>query len=184
MMSMQNSRDAVRAEIRQQVQSAVQAAQDAAAQAGQAVQGAGGTQGGPGKAPTAPQAPVAIQPIPVGGGRLIIDKRGSETIITTAAMPPELLPLAKMAQDTALGFMAILAAIFILGPFARVLARRMDRRTEIKAASANSQMLQGQLLQLQQSVDAMSIEMERISESQRFQSKLLNESRSPASGSR
>lgn len=170
---MQNTREALRSEIQQQVQQAVREARSAAQEA-QAAKSAGAQQ-----APTAPSAPVPIAPIPVGGGRLIIDKRGDQTIITSAALPPEVLPLAKMAQDTALGFVGILAAIFILGPFARVLARRMDRRTEIAAAGAEAKALQQQLLQLQQSVDSMSLEMERIGEAQRFQSKLLNESRSP-----
>jgi hypothetical protein len=178
-MMTQNSREAVRNEIRTQVQDAVQAAQQAT-DAGRAAQGVAGN--AQGKAPTAPLAPLA--PIPVGGGRLIIEKRGDQTVFTTAATPPELMPLAQMAQVTALGLMGLLAAIFILGPFARMFARRMDRRTEINAAGANSQVLQQQLAQLQQSVDAMSIEMERISESQRFQSKLLNEGRGPAAGGR
>ena len=180
MLTMQNSREAVRTEIRNQVRDAVQAAQDAATEAAQAAQtgqtggsgGAGGTTPG---VPTAPQAPVALPPIPVGGGRLLIDKQGDRTVITSAALPPEILPIARMAQETALGLMGLLAAIFILGPFARVFARRFDRRTEIKVAGANAQLQQQQLLQLQQSVDAMSLEVERISESQRFQSKLLND---------
>lgn len=181
MTTMQNSRDALRAEIQTQVRNAVQAAQNAAqAGAGQAGQVAGQVAGKVADQvgrPAAPTAPVALPPIPVGGGRLIIDKQGDRTVITSAALPPEVLPLAKMAQDTAIGFMVILAGIFILGPFARVLARRFDRRTELRAAGGNAQVLQQQLLQLQQSVDAMSLEVERISESQRFQSKLLNESR-------
>ena len=180
MMTMQNSREAVRTEIRNQVRDAVEAAQAAATEAAQGGQvgrpgGSGGAGGTLPQAPTAPQAPVALPPIPVGGGRLIVDKQGDRTVFTSAALPPEIQPLAKMAQETALGLMGLLAAIFILGPFARVLARRFDRRTEIKVAGANAQLLQQQLLQLQQSVDAMSLEVERISESQRFQSKLLNE---------
>lgn len=170
MPMMQSTRDAVRTEIRDQVHSMVQAAQEAAQQAGQAPVVAGQS-----KVPTAPQAPVALPPIPVGGGRLIVDKQGDRTVFTSAALPPEILPLAQMAQETALGLMGLLAAIFILGPFARVFARRFDRRTEIKVAGSHAQVQQQQLLQLQQSVDAMSLEIERISESQRFQSKLLNE---------
>ena len=169
----QNNREAMRTEIRDQVRSAVQAAQDAAQQAGQAPVIAGGRP----QAPTAPNAPVALPPIPIGGGRLIFDDPAAPAIYTSAAMPPEILPLTRMAQETALGLMGLLAAIFILGPLARVFARRIDRRTEIKAAGANAQLLQQQILQLQQSVDAMSLEVERISESQRFQSKLLNEGR-------
>jgi chromosome segregation and condensation protein ScpB len=43
--------------------------------------------------------------------------------------------------------------------------------------SMELQTLHRQMEQLQQSVDTMSIELERVSESQRFQSKLLYENR-------
>lgn len=171
---MQNARP-TNAEIQQQVRSAVQEAVQAA-QAGQP--------GGAGKAPTAPVAPVALPPVPDGGGRLIIDRQGDRTVITSAALPPDVMPLATMAQETALGLMGLIAAMVILGPFARMIARRFDRRTEIKAGGQHTQVLQQQLLQLQQSVDAMSLEVERISESQRFQSKLLHEARQAGSGER
>ena len=79
-------------------------------------------------------------------------------------------------EQTAFGLMGLLAAIVILGPFARMYARRSERRAEM-APSMELQTLHRQMEQLQQSVDTMSIEMERISESQRFQSKLLFENR-------
>jgi regulator of protease activity HflC (stomatin/prohibitin superfamily) len=161
----------IRQEVQSAVQQAVQAAQQArvnAQQAGQAVQG-----------PQAPTAPVALPPVPNGGGRVIIDRQGDRTVITSASLPPDVMPLAQMAQETALGLMGLIAAMVILGPFARMLARRFDRRTEIKSAGEHSHVLQQQILQLQQSVDAMSLEVERISEAQRFQTKLLNEGRGP-----
>jgi len=165
------------AEIRQQVQSevqqALQAARDAKAQAQQAQAPGKGTL----KAPTAPQAPVALPPIPVGGGRLIIDKMGDRTVITSAALPPEVLPIVGMAQETALGLMGLLAAMVILGPFTRVLARRWDRKADLAPAAAQSQLLNQQIAQLQSAVDTMSVEIERISESQRFQTKLLSDGR-------
>jgi hypothetical protein len=74
--------------------------------------------------------------------------------------------------------MGLLAAIVILGPFARMWARRIETRPQVDVVGANAQLLQQQLLQLQQSVDAMAVEVERISESQRFQSKLLHEKQS------
>ncbi len=128
-------------------------------------------------APTvgAQEGQAALPPIPERGGRLIIDHQGDRTIITSASLPPELLPMATMAKDTALGLMGILAAIIILGPITRMIARRMEPRPEMKAASNNAQLLQQQILHLQQSVDAMAVEVERVSESQRFQSKLLFE---------
>jgi outer membrane murein-binding lipoprotein Lpp len=173
MPTMQNTRAELRQQIHDQVQSAVQeaqAARDAAAQGGKAAGGKGQTT--PVLAPTA-QAP--LPPLRSGEGRLIIDKRGDQTVITSAALPPEVLPLAKMAQDTVAGFLAVLVVVIVGGPFARMLARRMDRSTEIKAAGHNAQVLNQQIQQLQQSVDAMSLELERISESQRFQDKLLSE---------
>ena len=126
-------------------------------------------------APTAPEAPMTLPPIPERGGRLVIDRQGHRTVITSASLPPDIMPLASMARETALGLMGLLAVIIILGPFARMIARRMERRPEVRAASDTAQMLQQQLELLQQSVDTMSVEVERISESQRFQSKLLHE---------
>lgn len=129
------------------------------------------------QAPNAPAAPVVLGRIPDGGGRLIIDKQGDRTVITTASLPPEVMQLATMAQETVFGLLGLLAVIVILGPFARMVARRMERRPEAIATGDSARLLQQQLLQLQQSVDAMSLEVERISESQRFQSKLLHERR-------
>jgi hypothetical protein len=172
MPTMQNSRDALRTEIQNQVRDAVRAASQGAAQAAQDAKAAKDA-GQAGRA--APVAPIALPPIPPGGGRLVIQEKDGQTVITSAALPPEILPLAQMAKDTALGLMGILAVIVIVGPFARMFARRMGKRDELNAAGQNANQLQSQLLQLQQSVDAMSLEVERISESQRFQSKLLNE---------
>jgi hypothetical protein len=159
----------VREQVQSAVQQAVQAARDAQVQAQQAGKAAP-------QAPS-PTAPVALPPIPDGGGRVIIDQQGNRTVITSAALPPEVLPVMGLVQETALGLMGLLAAMVIFGPLVRVFARRVDRRTEIKAAGEHSQILQQQILQLQQSVDAMSLEVERISEAQRFQTKLLNEGR-------
>ena len=137
----------------------------------------------PAKAPTAPDAPaapVARPAIPVDGGGFTVTKDGNDTHVTIQQVPPQLMPLARMAQETALGLMGLLAAIFILGPFARMIARRLERRPELRAAEQRDHLIQQQmhqLEQLQQSVDAMSVEIERISESQRFQSKLLFENR-------
>ena len=127
--------------------------------------------------PDAPSAPVALSPIPQGGGRLIIDKQGDRTVITTASLPPEVMQMANMAEETAFGLLGLIVVIVILGPFARMIARRMEKRPQALATDDNARLLQQQLLQLQQSMDAMSVEVERISESQRFQSKLLHERR-------
>ena len=124
----------------------------------------------------APQVPYVPPPIPDGGGRLIVDEQGDRTVFTTTELPPTIMSTITTAKDTAIGLGVILAIIVIVGPFARMLARRMERRPEMKAAE-NTERLQHQIKELQQSIDAMSVEVERISESQRFQSKLLFEKR-------
>ena len=136
-------------------------------------------------APPAPSAPVvagdataALPPVPEGGGRIIVDRQGDRTIFTTASLPPDVMVLTQRAQETVFGLMGLLAVIIIVGPFARMWARRIEKRPEIERGDRSAQLLQQQLLQLQQSMDAMSVEVERISEAQRFQSRLLGEKRS------
>ena len=120
--------------------------------------------------------PIVIRTVPHNGGQIIVDKVGNRTVITSQAVPPGIERMVVGAERTAIGLMSIIAAIFILGPFARMFARRVERR----AAAAPTQdaiALRHQIEQLQQSIDTMSIEIERISESQRFQSKLLFENK-------
>jgi len=69
--------------------------------------------------------------------------------------------------------LSMIVVIFIGWPLARAFARRLDRRAEVGAVRAAD--LQPQIRQLQESLDTMAIELERISESQRFQSKLMAE---------
>ena len=121
-------------------------------------------------------APVIIRQIPRGGSQIILDRRGDQTVVTSAALPPDVWRVVRSVEQTALGLMGLLAAIVILGPFARMYARRSERRAQM-APSMELQTLHRQMEQLQQSVDTMSVEMERIGESQRFQSKLLFENR-------
>ena len=137
-----------------------------------------GSQGGTGPAiagaPPAPPSPPALPSIPDGGGRVIVNHMpNGSTAVTFTSLPPAVMLLAQRAEETAFGLMGLLAAIIILGPFARMWARRLERTHELKATSPNTLGLQQQLEQLQQSMDAMSVEMERVGEAQRFQSKLL-----------
>lgn len=119
-------------------------------------------------------APIIVRQIPRGGGQLIVERRGDQTVITSAALPPDVWRMVHSVEQTAFGLMGLLAAIVILGPFARMWARRTERRAAM-VPPMELQTLHRQMEQLQQSVDTLSIEMERISESQRFQSKLLYE---------
>lgn len=75
-------------------------------------------------------------------------------------------------------FFVMVAAVFILGPVARAFARRMDRKGDLMQAGGAE--LAPKLQQLQDSVDAMAIELERISEGQRFTTRLMSERAAPA----
>jgi hypothetical protein len=81
-------------------------------------------------------------------------------------IPPEVVPIVGMVFGS---FVAI-AVVTAVSRFAtRVFEKRMDRSV------LRADVVQNQLQQLQTSLDTMSIEIERISEAQRFQAKLMAE---------
>jgi hypothetical protein len=77
------------------------------------------------------------------------------------------------AVDIAYGFFLMCAVMVVGWPLARAFGRRLERRGEAPAAIPPA--LADQLQRIEQAVDAMSIEVERISESQRFMAKLQNQ---------
>jgi uncharacterized phage infection (PIP) family protein YhgE len=106
------------------------------------------------------------------GGRHV----GAQTIHVPPGMqhgggiPPQ-------AVDLAMGFFIMCAVIVIGWPIARALGRRIDRpRTTTPLDSG----LGDQLQRIEQAVEAMSIEVERISEAQRFMTKLQTGSVQPS----
>ena len=78
-------------------------------------------------------------------------------------IPPEVIPLVGTIFGT-------VAATIILFPIARAWARRMDRR-----AVPPSPDVTGRLGRIEQAVDAIAVEMERVSEAQRYSARLLTE---------
>lgn len=81
-------------------------------------------------------------------------------------IPPEVIPIVGIV-------MSMVAAMVIGTPIARAVARMIDRRSESATVKAGD--VVPQIRQLQESVDAMAIELERISEAQRFTAKLMAE---------
>jgi hypothetical protein len=79
-------------------------------------------------------------------------------------MPPQVL-------DISIAFFIMCAVIIIGWPLSRAFGKRLERRAE--TATVNPAMTD-QLQRIEQAVEAMSIEIERISESQRFMAKLQN----------
>lgn len=121
-------------------------------------------------APAAPAPPGAPRTITIRG------RNGSETISLPSdfnagdVIPPQ-------AVDISIAFFVTMALIIIGLPIARAFARRMDRRA---GPAQISNEVSAQLSQLTQAVDAIALEVERISEGQRFTTRLLSEQRDAA----
>ena len=97
---------------------------------------------------------------------------GEQTVI---GIPPpnEIIP--QQAVDISIAFFLTIAAIIIGLPLARAFARRMDRKSGGTAQIPSE--VSAQLAHLSQAVDAIAVEVERISEGQRFTTRLLSEQR-------
>lgn len=118
--------------------------------------------------PTPPVAPDAPRTFTI---------RGPNGEQTTIGMPSNEDIIPPQAVSISLAFFFTVAAIIIGLPLARAFARRMDRKG-VPAQIPNE--LSAQLAQLNQAVDAIALEVERISEGQRFTTRLLSEQRDSA----
>ncbi|HEU4629830.1 MAG TPA: hypothetical protein VFS08_08780 [Gemmatimonadaceae bacterium] len=92
-------------------------------------------------------------------------------------LPPPTPQIPHEAVTLALAFFIMLAVIAIGTPIARAVARRIDRGPTRPPAPSPEQ--GEQLRQIQTAVDAMAVEIERISENQRFVTRLLTEGSGP-----
>jgi hypothetical protein len=161
--------DAIRNNVQQEINAAL--SQAAAGRAAAAQGAAAAAQGGP-------QAPVlAPTPSPSPEGRTfrITDRNGTQTI----TLPPHVFEntIPQQAVDISIGFFLTVAIIIIGLPLARAFSRRMDRRGGTTQVSNE---VSSQLAHLNQAVDAIALEVERISEGQRFTTRLLSEQRDAA----
>lgn len=104
-------------------------------------------------------------------GRIVITP-GPPVGVATTQPPWDPADIPPRAQEVAIASMFTLAAIIIGFPIARALARRIDRTGISPKVPAE---VTSQLAQLNQAVESIAIEVERISEGQRFTTKLLSE---------
>lgn len=100
-----------------------------------------------------------------------------EGITTTAIEPPP----ARSRRDIPGGVVDIAQTIatmimlsVVLGPLARAVARRIERRPMSTPAALPPEVSQ-RLAAIEQAVESVAVEVERISEGQRFTTKLLSE---------
>lgn len=140
------SRDQLREQIRQTVRDAQQAAQQAAQEAAADVRAERGIP----NPPTPPGPP------------------GTPGVVVQA-WPNDVIP--PQVESISIAFFITIAAIIIGLPLMRAIARRIERGTPVAAPIPVE--VRDQLQQISQSVDAIAIEVERISEGQRFTTKML-----------
>ena len=96
------------------------------------------------------------------------------TFVYTGQQPNDFRPqIPREAVDIAIGFFITCVVIIVGWPIARALGRRFERRGAPLAVEAG---MTDQLQRIEQAVEAIAIEVERISESQRFLAKLQEKS--------
>jgi hypothetical protein len=123
--------------------------------------------------------PVApVPPLPPDNPRVITIRNGDGTqsvISVPSGLGRDVIP--QQVVDISIAFFLTMAAIIIGLPLARAFGRRMDRRGSGAQIPSD---LSHQIGQLNQAVDAIALEVERISEGQRFTTRLLSEQRDSA----
>jgi hypothetical protein len=105
-----------------------------------------------------------------------------------ASAPPSSIPVsAEVATSLPFGLnpgqvtgISIVGTIFVLFPLSVAMARNIWRRGSRHAAPAESKESAERMERLEQAVDAIAIEIERVSEGQRFVTRLLTEGSAPA----
>lgn len=89
--------------------------------------------------------------------------------------PPDPFFVQPELVGLVLGALALLLLMVIGYPIARAMARRMDRASEKAAVAAGSEETLARLERIEHAVETMAVEIERISEGQRFTTRLLSE---------
>jgi hypothetical protein len=92
--------------------------------------------------------------------------------------PPQLDMMPPQVFDITIFFFITVAVIIIGLPIARALGRRLDRKPYKQAIDPG---MSAQLQRIENTVESMSIEIERISEAQRYMARLQTERAEPAS---
>ena len=146
-----SSGEELRERIRQTVEEAQKAAQKAAEEAAQDA----------GRDQRVERIVIPRPPNPPGIPQVIVNPNPFENTI-----PPQV-------EAISIAFFIAAAAVIIGLPIMRAIARRIERGAPVAAPIPAE--VRDQLQHLTQSVDAIAIEVERISEGQRFATRLLTE---------
>jgi hypothetical protein len=164
----QGAQEDVAAQVQAQVQQALQqAAQERArarADADQAVREAQQA-----KEQALREAREAIRQAQIEAARA--GRNGRSTVFAQPPFPPMGPQIPEEAVIISIAFFMMCAVIAIGVPIARAIARRMDRKS-LAPAGADAD-TRSRLERIEHAVDAIAVEVERISEGQRFTTKVL-----------
>ncbi|CAA9307954.1 MAG: hypothetical protein AVDCRST_MAG40-792 [uncultured Gemmatimonadaceae bacterium] len=116
--------------------------------------------------------------VDAGPGRLVMPPRPPDPLRISTRGQPMGFPgpdIPQGAVDISIAFFVMIAVTFIGTPLARAFARRMDRKP-VPAPAASADVVT-RLDRIEQAVDAIALEVERVSEGQRYVTKLMAEPR-------
>ena len=133
--------------------------------------------------PQAPSAPPPAKGTPTpdriviiqDGAATIPAPPGTEQVIGVPAPDGGPGDVPERAMAMGITFFIITGAVIILLPLVRALARRMDRQGALPARTDQHPETAERLARIEHAVDSIALEVERISEGQRFTTKLLAE---------
>lgn len=113
------------------------------------------------------------------GRPVTIDFRNGDLLLTQDGAT-KVIPLERVVPSGAVDIVqAIAAAIFFLvvgWPIARAIARWIDRKSQIaRSNDALSQQIDARFAAMERNIDTVAIEVEKLSEAQRFTTKLIAE---------
>jgi cytochrome c-type biogenesis protein CcmH/NrfF len=103
---------------------------------------------------------------------------GEAVTLVPPPPPPQMDMMPPQVFDIVIFFFITVAVIIIGLPIARALGRRLDRKPYKQSLDPG---VTAQLQRIENTVESMSIEIERISEAQRYMARLQTERAEPAS---
>ena len=134
---------------------------------------AAGTEGVGNRFITVPDGKGGRTRISLGPTAVTVDNQGAETASAIATdRKPNDIPAGVV--DIVQAAVTMITLVVVGGPIARAFARRIDKRTVATSAAVPSEVVQ-RLAAIEQAVDSVAVEVERISEGQRFTTKLLSD---------
>ena len=153
-------------QLRTQIREAVAQSREAAA--------AQGGSGIGGERIIVPPPPPSIR---VENGRVIVGEGTGPSEVYTVQTPEHGMPVPPdMIRDISMAFFMMVAFIAVGVPLIKLIGRILERRQAAPAAIPAD--VGARLDRIEQAVEAVAIEVERISEGQRFTSRLISELRS------